>query len=206
MKVFRGANGEARFFRIDDHMNRFRSSCGRLVFPDFDPAQMKTLIEELVRTDLRFLSSTVGECLYVRPTAISMYDTLGVKRAENVKLFAIMSPVKKYFAGKIHLAICDTYDRGNHLSSNYFKLGANYGPTVAITEEYQKKGFNQVLWLNGDKILESGATNIFFIIKTNEQGTRSLTQARTSTQCRLPPTTAPFCPASLETPFWSCSP
>lgn len=187
MKVFRGANGEARFFRIDDHMNRFRSSCGRLVFPDFDPAQMKTLIEELVRTDLRFLSSNVGECLYVRPTAISMYDTLGVKRAENVKLFAIMSPVKKYFEGKIHLAICDTYDRGNHLSSNYFKLGANYAPTVAISEEYQKKGYSQVLWLNNDKILESGATNIFFIIKTNEQGTRSLSPGQDVYTVQTPP-------------------
>ena len=170
LKVFRGPEGKAHIFRFDDHMNRFNRSCARLAFPNFDNEEMKTLITELLKTDISFLPNSVGECLYVRPTAMSMANTLGVKKADMVKYFVILSPVKKYFAGPIHLAICETYDRGSSLSANGYKIGANYAPTVAITGEYQKKGINQALWLNNGNILESGATNIFFIIKTVESG------------------------------------
>jgi branched-chain amino acid aminotransferase len=131
---------------------------------------MKNLIYELLRTDLSYLPNSVGECLYVRPTAMSFSHSLGVKRADRVKYFVILSPVKKYFAGPIHLAVCDSYDRGNELSANGFKLGANYAPTVAITSELNDQGISQALWLNNGNILESGATNIFFILKTKEGG------------------------------------
>lgn len=167
-------DGGARFFRIDDHIQRFRSSLGCLAFPDFDPEEMKALIYEFVKTDLRFLSNKAGECIYIRPTAMSMTNTLGVKRPDKVKLFVVASPVKEYFSGDIHLAICETYARGNHMSANQYKIGANYAPTVAITNEFQKKGYNQALWLNDDKILESGATNIFFIY-TKKEGGKALT-------------------------------
>jgi branched-chain amino acid aminotransferase len=156
-------------------MERFNNSCKRLAFPSFDKEEMKKLIEELLKTDINFLPNSVGECLYVRPTAMSMSSSLGVKRADMVKYFVILSPVKKYFAGPIHLAICETYDRGSNLSANGFKLGANYAPTVAITDEFQKQGISQALWLNNGYILESGATNIFFIFKTLEEGKEVVT-------------------------------
>jgi branched-chain amino acid aminotransferase len=76
-----------------------------------------------------------------------------------------MSPVQKYFSGDIHLNVCDFYERGGPQSANAFKLGANYAPTIDITEKMHKKGFSQALWLNNGNILESGATNIFFLIK-----------------------------------------
>ena len=151
-------------------MARFKNSCERLAFPGFDVNEMKTLVEELVKTDISFLPKRVGECLYVRPTAFGTSNSLGVKRASKVKYFIILSPVQKYFSGKIHLAVCDTYDRGSSQSANGFKLGANYAPTVKITEELNKKGFSQALWLNNGNILESGATNIFFIYKKMDQG------------------------------------
>ena len=170
LKVFRGANNEPRFFRIEDHMERFSRSCARLAFPSFDTNQMRELIEQLVKIDLDFLPEAVGECLYIRPTAMSTTFSLGVKRADSVKFFVMMSPVKKYFAGPIHLAVCETYDRGSNQSANAYKLGANYAPTVAITSELNKKGISQALWLNNGNILESGATNIFFISRTTENG------------------------------------
>ena len=151
-------------------MKRFNSSCERLAFPTFDESQMQKLIEELVKTDINFLPNSIGECLYIRPTAMSTSFSLGVKKADKVKFFVVMSPVKKYFAGQIHLAVCETYDRGSSLSANGFKLGSNYAPTVAITSELNKKGISQALWLNNGNILESGATNIFFITKTLEKG------------------------------------
>ena len=97
-------------------------------------------------------------------------NSLGVKRSDKVKYYIILSPVKKYFSGKVHLAVCDTYDRGSSQSANGYKLGANYAPTVKITNDLNKQGFSQALWLNNGNILESGATNIFFVYKKVEQG------------------------------------
>lgn len=151
-------------------MNRFKKSCERLAFPCFEPKEMQKLVKSLVELDIDFLPHSVGECLYVRPTAMSTSFSLGVKKADQVKFYVMLSPVKKYFAGPIHLAVCETYDRGSSQSANGFKLGANYAPTVAITSELNKKGISQALWLNNGNILESGATNIFFISKTMKEG------------------------------------
>lgn len=151
-------------------MARFKNSCERLAFPGFDVNEMKTLVEELVKTDINFLPQGIGECLYVRPTAMGTSNSLGVKRSDKVKYYIILSPVKKYFSGKVHLAVCDTYDRGSSQSANGYKLGANYAPTVKITNDLNKQGFSQALWLNNGNILESGATNIFFVYKKVEQG------------------------------------
>ena len=139
------------------------SSCKRLGFPTFDPKELKQLIKELLRLDSNYLPTNPGGCLYIRPTAMSMTNTLGVKMADKVKLFVILSPVKEYFSGDIHLGVCESYARGSQNSANAYKLGANYAPTVAISGEYGKQGMNQVIWLNEGNILESGATNIFFI-------------------------------------------
>ena len=165
MKAFRGYDGKVRIFRMDNHMKRFLRSCQRLSFPWFETDQLAELIRKLVKVDQKFIPNKPGGCLYLRPTAISNSNFLGVRKSDSVKIFVIMSPVQKYFAGDIHLGVCDFYERGGPNSCNSYKLGANYAPTIEISEKFAKEGLSQALWLNNGNILESGATNIFFLIE-----------------------------------------
>ena len=52
------------------------------------------------------------------------------------------------------------------LEGKYIINFSNYGPTLGTTKEANKRGHQQVLWLyNDSKIIEVGASNIFFIFK-----------------------------------------
>lgn len=54
------------------------------------------------------------------------------------------------------------------LEGIYIIYQRNYGPTLGVTKEANKKGHQQVLWLYDDrKIIEVGASNIFFVFKSN---------------------------------------
>ena len=170
MKAFRGADQSVIMFRPDIHMERFKRSSNRLGFPEYCSDELLKMIEDLVLTDQSFLGRKPGSALYIRPTAMSMTSTLGVKKPDQIKLFTILCPVQEYFAGKIHLEVCSNFERGGPESSNQYKLGSNYAPTVQITAEYNKRGFSQALWLHEGNILESGATNIFFIVKEKDTG------------------------------------
>ncbi len=50
---------------------------------------------------------------------------------------------------------------------NFYFKSRNYGPTLGITKEANMRKHQQVLWLYDDKkIIEVGASNIFFIFKS----------------------------------------
>jgi branched-chain amino acid aminotransferase len=151
-------------------MQRFLVSCDRLEFPAFCPDRFFEMLTQLLILDSEWIPSDKGKSLYIRPTAISMSDTLGVKRADKIKMFVIMSPVGNYFSDQIKLAICENYQQGSAKGPNAYKLGANYGPTVKITNDLKKQGYNQTLWLHNGYITESGATNIFFLYTDASNG------------------------------------
>jgi branched-chain amino acid aminotransferase len=53
-----------------------------------------------------------------------------------------------------------------------FKVGSNYGPTVYVNLEAQKRGCQQVLWLFGEEHLltEAGTMNMFVVLKHDNNG------------------------------------
>ena len=69
----------------------------------------------------------------------------------------------------------------------YAKLGANYGPSLAVHGVATGQGFDQVLWLFGEDrlVTEAGASN-FFIVWENKQGGRELVTASLESQVILP--------------------
>lgn len=151
-------------------MERFLMSCDRLEFPPFCPDRLLEMIKALLRADADWIPQEKGKSLYIRPTAISTKNALGVQPATNIKIFVICSPVESYFKGQIKLAVCEDYQQGSAKGPNMYKLGANYGPTVKITSELRKQGYNQTLWLHNGYITESGATNIFFLYYSSTSG------------------------------------
>jgi|JI6StandDraft_1071083.scaffolds.fasta_scaffold323828_3 branched-subunit amino acid aminotransferase/4-amino-4-deoxychorismate lyase len=46
----------------------------------------------------------------------------------------------------------------------------NYAPTLHASSTVIAEGYQQVLWLYNDKIIEVGASNIFFVFKDSHSG------------------------------------
>ena len=46
-----------------------------------------------------------------------------------------------------------------------YKLSLNYAPTLKPQQVAEQQGYNQVLWLLGDRVTEAGAMNFFVVIK-----------------------------------------
>ena len=169
MKAYRGEDGSIRLFRPMENMKRFVSSNSRLAFPTFDPNEMLKVIEDFVKIEQDWIPKTNDATLYIRPFAFSTTNVLGVHRASSSMIMVVASPVGSYFSGEIHLSVYEDYWRGTPKSAASHKIGANYAPTVQIGDQLATKGYSQAIWVFEDKILESGATNLFFIIE-NDSG------------------------------------
>ncbi len=52
----------------------------------------------------------------------------------------------------------------------YAKVGANYGPTFVCQAEARQRGFDQILWLFGERseVTEAGASNFFVVWRSKE--------------------------------------
>ena len=51
-----------------------------------------------------------------------------------------------------------------------YKLSGNYAPTFMPQWSAAKKGYDQVLWLIGDKITEAGVMNFFVVLGRDDGG------------------------------------
>jgi branched-chain amino acid aminotransferase len=89
----------------------------------------------------------MGSSLYVRPTCIANNAQLGVRTPDAAKLFVVGSPVAGYFGSgfKTVKVYCEQEaTRTAPGGSGSFKIGANYGPTIAVTKKANRLGYDQV--------------------------------------------------------------
>lgn len=164
MKATRDQKGNLRLFRPELNMHRFRRSCLRISLPDFAPEDLLHCLETYVRFEEKWVPKEPGFSLYLRPTGISTGNTLGVRAAEQAKIFVVSAPVGPYYAAgfKPISLYCDHQNiRAAPLGIGAFKLGSNYGPTIALSKMAEEKGYEQIMWLYGSQILEVGTSNIF---------------------------------------------
>jgi len=125
-------------------MNRFRRSCLRISLPDFNSEGLLECIKEYIKYEKDWVPNKFGYSLYIRPTAIAMSDTLGVRAPNKSKIFVVCSPVGPYYPSgfKAIKLYCDHKNvRAAPLGYGQFKLGSNYGPTIALSKEAELKGY-----------------------------------------------------------------
>nr|XP_061805100.1 branched-chain-amino-acid aminotransferase, cytosolic-like isoform X5 [Nerophis lumbriciformis] len=109
----------------------------------------------------------------------SIEPSLGVTRAGRALLFVIVGPVGPYFAtgsfNPVSLLADPSFVRAWKGGVGAYKMGGNYGPTIAVQSEAVQRGCQQVLWLYGDteEITEVGTMNLF-IYWTDENGEKEL--------------------------------
>lgn len=168
LKAYRWENGTIALFRPEMNARRFNLSAERMCMPEVPEELFLKGVEELVRLEADWIPSSAGTSLYIRPAMIAVEPVLGVKPSDHYYFYVILSPVGAYYAGgfnPVRIMVEDRYVRTVSGGTGEAKTGGNYASSLKAGLEAKKKGFDQVLWLDGTErryIEEVGAMNMFF--------------------------------------------
>lgn len=170
MKAYKDKKGNITMFRPYENMKRMNKSAERLCMPTFDTEEVMKGIKELIKIDSDWIPTDEGTSLYIRPTMIADDKALGVHAAHNYIFFVILSPVGSYYANGLaptKIMIEEEYVRAPLGGTGECKCMGNYAASLLAGETANRKGYDQVLWLDAKDrkyIEEVGAMNIFFVI------------------------------------------
>ncbi|KAJ4485208.1 aminotransferase [Lentinula aciculospora] len=173
MKAYIGPDGKPRLFRPDMNMARLARSAERMALPPFNIDQVLVLIKQLITVDRRWIPSSSGYSLYIRPTLMGTRMGLSVAASDHATLCIFLSPAGPYFRSGVKaisaLAVADTV-RAWPGGTGGHKVALNYSPGFLPLRVAQKQGYEQILWLLGDdmKVTEAGAMNIFIVVKRDD--------------------------------------
>ena len=170
LKAFRNEAGEVRVFRPEENFKRMNRSAERMCIPQIDEKKVLEGIFELLRLEKDWIPTAPGTALYIRPSIIATNVALGVHASSEYLFFIILSPVGSYYAHGLaptRLLVEDYYTRATVGGTGEAKCIANYAVSLKAGEEAEKKGFDQVLWLDANEkkyVEEVGSMNMFFVI------------------------------------------
>jgi len=171
LKAYKTVNGEVTIFRPDQHIQRLNNSARRICIPNVDNDFLLAALKELINIERDWIPVKQGESLYIRPFIYGNDPFLGVNPANTYKLIILLSPVGAYYPEgfkPVKILAQDNYVRAVRKGLGECKTPANYAASLLAGEEAMKRGFTQVLWLDGVKqryIEEVGTMNIFINMK-----------------------------------------
>lgn len=168
LKAYKWADGRVALFRPEMNARRFNQSATRMCMPEIPEELFLKGIEQLVALEKEWIPTAAGTSLYIRPTLIAVEPILGIKPSDHYYFYVILSPVGAYYAAgfnPVNILVEDHYVRAVAGGTGEAKTGGNYASSLMAALEAKKKGFDQVLWLDGLErryIEEVGAMNMFF--------------------------------------------
>ena len=168
LKAYRTAEGKIQLFRPMDNLNRMNDSADRLYIPRISADLFMDALKTLVKLDADWVPSKPDTSLYIRPFVFATDPHVGVHAAHNYIFCIITCPVGSYYPeglNPVRIAIESRDVRAVRGGTGYTKCGGNYAASLRAGEEAAKKGFSQVLWLDGVEqkyIEEVGAMNVMF--------------------------------------------
>jgi branched-chain amino acid aminotransferase len=172
LKAYKWADGRIALFRPEKNARRFNQSATRMCMPEVPEELFVEGIKQLVALEKDWIPTAAGTSLYIRPTLIAVEPVLGVKPSDHYYFYVILSPVGAYYAAgfnPVNILVEDYYVRAVAGGTGEAKTGGNYASSLKAGLEAKKKGYDQVLWLDGRQqryIEEVGAMNMFFVYGT----------------------------------------
>lgn len=169
LKAYRRADGRINLFRPRDNCRRFNASARRMVMPTVDEDLHLDALRRLITLDARWVPSTPGSSLYIRPAMIASSPRLGLGASADYLHFIITSPVGPYFSSgfePVSVLVSESSRRAVRGGVGEAKTGGNYAASLSMSEAAGQDGYNQVLWLDaihGRYVEEVGAMNICFV-------------------------------------------
>lgn len=170
LKAYRRADGGVQLFRPMENIKRMNRSAERLSLPEMDEEDMLQLLTTFVKLEEKWVPKSFGTSLYLRPFLFGNDEALGVHAVHNATFMLIASPSGSYYKEGINpvgIMIEDEDVRTVRGGTGYAKCGGNYAASTRAGERAAKKGYSQVLWLDGVErkyVEEVGAMNVMFKI------------------------------------------
>ena len=170
LKAFKTVDNKINIFRIDRNCERFEKTCERLCIPKISRDIFIEGIKELVKLDSVWIPQKKGSSLYIRPFTFATEPFLGVRPSKNYYYMVILSPVGPYYKegfNPVKLTTSGKYTRACEGGIGFTKAAANYAISLYPATEAQKRGYTQVLWLDGKEhkyVEEVGTMNFFCVI------------------------------------------
>lgn len=168
LKAYKTEDGRTLLFRPNKNAQRATKSNQRLCIPEIPEEDFVQAIKAVVKVDEAWVPDKPGTSLYIRPFVIATDPFLGVRPSDTYMFIVILSPVGTYYKeglDPVKIWVEDDYVRAVRGGIGEAKTGGNYVASLASQVKAAKKGYSQVLWLDGIErkyIEEVGAMNIFF--------------------------------------------
>ena len=156
-------------FRPDMNYQRFNRTAARFVMPELPRELFFEGLRELLEVDRGWLPRADQGSLYIRPSYFSTDPTLSVVSGRSFRYVLMTAPVGLYFTGSETVSLVTTrkFVRAFKGGTGGHKPGANYGPTLLASQRAQARGYDNVIWLDGQEgryIEECGVMNVWFVI------------------------------------------
>lgn len=170
LKAYKDGSGNVTMFRPRDNFERMNKSAERLCMATFDVEEALNGLVELVKLERDWIPTAEGTSLYIRPFMFGTEPFLGVHPSKRYMFTVILSPVGSYYANGLQptrLIVEENYTRASVGGTGEAKCMGNYAASLLAGEQAKKKGFDQVLWLDGEEkkyVTEVGAMNMAFVI------------------------------------------
>lgn len=170
LKAYRTADGVVQLFRPTENIARMNNSAARMCIPHIPEDIYLEGLKKIVEVDAYWVPHEFGTSLYLRPFVIATDAVLGVHAGHHYLFCIICSPSGSYYAEGINpvkIMIESRDVRAVRGGTGFAKCGGNYAASMRAGQEAEKKGFSQVLWLDGVEmkyIEEVGAMNVMFKI------------------------------------------
>jgi branched-chain amino acid aminotransferase len=167
IKAYKDSNGNAFIFRPYDNFKRFNISAERMQMPALPEELFIEGMRRLIDLDKNWIPSRHDHSLYIRPFMFSSDEVIGVRPSDSYKFLIILSPAGPYFTAPLRIYVEENFIRAAPGGIGYVKAAGNYGAAMYPTAQAKKKGYDQVLWMDGLEkkyVQECGTMNVFFII------------------------------------------
>ena len=170
LKAYRRADGGVQLFRPMENIRRMNNSAERMSLPQMGENEMLQLLTTFVKLEERWVPKSFGTSMYLRPFLFGNDESLGVHAVKRATFMLIASPSGSYYKEGINpvgIMIENEDVRTVRGGTGYAKCGGNYAASTRAGERAAKKGYSQVLWLDGVErkyVEEVGAMNVMFKI------------------------------------------
>lgn len=170
LKAYKTEDGRIRLFRQRDNFERLNRSCRRMCMAEVPVEDGLAALYKLLEIEKDWIPSSPGTSLYIRPFIFGTDVSLGVHASGKYRFCIILSPSGAYFQkglAPVAIYVEEEYVRACPGGTGEAKTGGNYAASILAGNKAKKKGYSQVLWLDGvhrKYVEEVGAMNIFFVI------------------------------------------
>lgn len=181
LKAYRRADNTIWLFRPAFNAHRFNQSADRLALPQMPVEDFVGSLVDLVRADERWVPSTEGATLYLRPLMFASEAFLGVHASDQVTYLCMGSPSGPYFKNgfaPVSIYVSQDYHRAGPGGTGAAKTAGNYAAALKPQVIAAEKGYEQVCFLDGATgtyLDELGGMNVFVVYRDGHVATPALT-------------------------------